>query len=257
MPIPAPNSVEAIDRLNALTTSATRYLDKNDWRLRTIAKLGRDLLRSRAVDGYNVLAGVAALTGDREGVVESADRALCISNDIAPVQAKGAGLANLGYFSEASSTLVRALGAQVLPIRGVAALAVSCGLIRALNASLEDAGNMPTAVPATIAAKVRSASAILERQSITDEDLGKWLDQLGEMLREKQLFFMHEPILFATREEDFEQVDISFVVDVSSEEAADMNLQLVERCFARNISPPDSFSFGFRSRRRRDERIAA
>jgi len=257
MAIPAPNTEEAIARLNELWATAGHYFDKDDLRVRSITKLAKELMRSNAAGGWNVLAGVAALTGDAAGIVENADRGLRLSSDIALVQTKAGGLSNLGYFSQAAQILRPALCAQVLPIKQVGVLAIGTGLICTLAAALESAGNMPTALPAPLLPIVRRAAAILNRESIADDDVGSWLDELGSMLRERRLFFLGQPMLFATEEDDFAQVHLSFIVDVNAEEAGRLDMELLERCFARGVSPPDSFSFGFRSRLAFDERIAA
>jgi hypothetical protein len=76
-------------------------------------------------------------------------------------------------------------------------------------------------------------------------------------MREHCLIYVDLPSLFATREEDFDQVDLSFLLDVDSENAATLNLELVDRCIDAGISPPDCFSFSFKSRPQPDERFAA
>jgi hypothetical protein len=257
MPIPAPNTGEAIASLNDLWATAGHYFDKDDLRVRSIARLARNLHKADAAGAWNVLAGISALTGDATGVIENADRALCLSKEIAFIQAKAGGLSNLGYFSQAAEILRPWLCADVLPMREVGTLAIGTGLIRALAEALETAGNMPTAIPTLLVETVQRAAAIFERHSIVDEDVGKWLDEIGSMLRERRIFFLGQPVLFATEEEEFAQVHLSFIVDVDAEEAARLNVELLERCFTRGVSPPDSFSFGFRSRLTFDARIAA
>lgn len=61
MPIPASNSDQAVERLNALLETTTRYLGRDDLRIRVVERLGTDLLRSNAVNGYIVLSAIAAL----------------------------------------------------------------------------------------------------------------------------------------------------------------------------------------------------
>ena len=257
MPIPAPNSDATIERLNSLLQSTPHYLSRDDLRVRVIEKLGRDLLRSNAVDGYIVLTGLGSLVGDLEAVLENADKASRLSGSVVVHQARSAALGNLGYFSEAATALKPALCAQVLPLPRVGRSAIASGLISTMDACLGDAGNMPTAIPSDMAALVHNAAAILKRYSITDEDVAHWLDQAGAILRDQRLFYLGDPILFATAEERFYQVDMSFSIDVDADAAAALNLELAERCFEQHVSTPDCFSFGFRSRRRFNERIAA
>lgn len=143
---------------------------------------------------------------------------------------------NLGHFSEGSSVFRSALTASALPIRGIARLAISSGLIGTLDAAPRDAGNMPIAIPANDAALIHRAATILQRRSITDEDVAKWIDHLGAVLRRHRLFFLGSPLLFATNEEDFDQVDLSFAVDVNAAQAAVLNMELPnavssKRCF--------------------------
>jgi hypothetical protein len=116
---------------------------------------------------------------------------------------------------------------------------------------------MPSAVPDPLRKATAVAASILRHNNISDEDVGSWLDKAGEIMREHRLFFIDQPLLFATMEEDFGQVDLSFIVDVDPEQAAKLNLDLVERCVRAEMIPPECFSFGFRSNPELNERIAA
>src|SRR5438309_4488181 len=119
MPRTAPKSQETVEKLNELWASARRYLSEGDWRLKQVAKLGNQLLKSDAAAGYHILAGVHALTGDIKSALESADKALRLSTDPAIVFGKAGTLGNLGYFSEAGRIVRGALSVDVLPVPNV------------------------------------------------------------------------------------------------------------------------------------------
>jgi hypothetical protein len=83
------------------------------------------------------------------------------------------------------------------------------------------------------------------------------MDKAGEIMREHRFFYFGDVLFFATMEEDFGQVDLSFILDVDPEQAAKFNLDLVERCVRAGIIPPECFSYGFRSSLDLNERVAA
>jgi hypothetical protein len=256
MPVPAPNSEEALERVNALARSTFRYLDGGDIRLRALARLGRELMKSDAGTGWSVLASIAAFTGNVQEAIENADRALRLTSGPSAVMNKSSLLSSLGYISEAGKVLKPVLSAQLLPMRIAGELAIGSGLVRGLDDALSEAGNMPTAVPKALGRVAHVAASILRRNSVSDDDVGLWLDKAGDMLRERRLVYVNFPILFATEEEGFGQVDLSFEIDVDSHAANDLNAELVRRLFSAGISPPDCFSFGFKSRHL-DGRLAA
>jgi hypothetical protein len=256
MPIPAPDTQQATDKLNELWRSAHRYFDEDDLRLRSLAKLGRELLRSDAASGWTILSGVAALTGDVKSAVENADKAIRLSSDVAHRQGKATALGNLGYFSKANRIFREILSIDMLT-RPEVGEAIAYGCILALDEAVTNAGKMPIAISDSLRKKFAVAASILRQNSVTDDDVGTWLDTAGEIMREQRLFFLDQPLLFATTEEDFSQVDLSFVLDVDPEQAAKLNLNLVEHCIRAGNIPPECFSFGFRSNPELNERIAA
>ncbi len=257
MPRPAPKSEEAVAKLNELWRSARRYYDEGDWRVRQVAKLGNQLLKSHAASGWHILAGVYALTGDVRSAIESADKALRLSADPAIIIGKATALSNLGYFSEAGRILREALSVDLLPFSKIGEKTIATGTILALDEALKGAGNMQTAVRDPLRKATAIAASILRENNVTDEDIGSWLDVAGQIMRESRFFFIDYPILFVTTEEDFPQVDLSFIVDVDPEQGAELNLALVERCVHAEVIPPECFSFGFRSNPELNERIAA
>ena len=257
MPKTAPNSAQAIDRLNALCAPTRRYLDPDDLRLRQVAKLGQDLLKSDAASGWIVLSGVAALSGDLDLAVEHADKAIRLSNSELAVHAKSSALANFGHFVEAGRLYRETLSVQILPTRSIGEKALSSGTILALDEVLKKADKMPTAVPPSLRESIALAATILRRNKITDENVGSWMEVAGSILRENRLFFFQAPELFATIEEDFEQVNLSLEIDVDSAHVADFNQALIERYFDKGIDVPECFSVSFRSIPEADERLAA
>lgn len=257
MPLTAPNSEQTIGKLNELWISARRYYDQSDWRLRQVAKLGAQLLRSDTAAGWSVLAGVSALSGDEVSARENADKAVRISSQPGTIFTKASILGNLGYFSQAGQVFRQVLSVDVLPAPLIGERAIASGSVLALDEVIKKAGNMPTAVSDHLQKTVCVAAEILRRNDVSDEDVGVWLDKAGEIMRERRLFFMADALLFATTEEDFGQVDLSFVIDVNSEQAAELNQELVERCVRAEVVPPECFSFGFRSNPELNERIAA
>jgi hypothetical protein len=257
MPRTAPNTKEAQDKLNELWQSARRYYDDSDWRVKQVEKLAKQLLKSDPIAGWAILSGVSALTGDVKSTYERIDNALRLSTQPSVFLSKAGTLANLGYFSEGGRAFRQALSVDVLPWRLISEKATATGSILAFDEALKRAGNMPTAVPDDIRKTTVLAASILRQNNVSDEDVGGWMDRAGEILREHRLFYVGDVLFFATMEEEFGQVDLSFLVDVDSEQATKFNLDLVKRCARAGIIPPECFSFGFRSSPALNERIAA
>ena len=257
MPVPAPNTKEVTDKLNELWIAARRYYDPNDLRLRQLVKLAKALLKSDAASGWSILGAVGALSGDSEIARDYAEKAIKLSGRTEHILSRASTIGNLGYFSEANRILRSVLTPSLLTMNVVGWHAIAHGSILALDDAIRAAGNMPIAIEDSLRQTVCTAASILRANQVTDEDIGGWLDKLGEILRENRLFYAGTAILFATTEEDFDQVDLSYAIDLDSVEVARLTLQLVERCIESGLRSPECFSFGFRSAGHLDERLAA
>jgi len=257
MPLPAPNTHNTIDKLNELWNSAHRHFDAGDLRLGQVERLARALLKSDPASGYSVLSGVAALSGNVKSTRDYADKAARLSSEPDLALNKSSMLANLGYFAESGHLFRRLLTVDRLPMRHIGEQAIANGSILAIDDALTKAGKMPTAVPEPLRNSIAVAASILRRNNVTDDDVGAWLDGAGDLMRENKFFYIDYPRLFATLEEDFGQVDLSYMLDVDSAHAADLNRRLAERCFDAGIAPPECFSFGFSSYLQLNGRLAA
>ena len=257
MPLTAPNSQKAADALNQLWNSVRRHLDASDFRLLQIARLGKALLRSDAAAGYSVLSAVATLSGDVDLMRDYADKAARLRRDPGTMINDSSMLGNLGFFSEAGRIFRQALSVDRLPQREIGEDAIANGSILAIDDALTMAGNMPTAVPPPLRKAIAVAAVILRRNNVSDDDVGSWLDKAGDLMRENKVFFIEHPRLFATLEEDFAQIDLSYALDIDSVCAAELNRELVERCFDARVAPPECFSFGFNSCLRLHDGLAA
>jgi hypothetical protein len=126
-----------------------------------MTRLANDLLRSDAVSGYNLLSGIAALTGNVDATREYANRAIRLSSDPSVIGSLASMLGNLGFFAEAGRLFRQSITVERLPQRDVGMPGISNGSFLALDEALTKAGNMPTAIPDSVRKAIAVAASIL------------------------------------------------------------------------------------------------
>jgi len=257
MAIAVPNQKEVIGLLNSLWRDGGVYLSQDDFQVKRLIKLANRLLKTEAAVGWVALAGAAALTGDVDLVRVNGDRAIGLSSHPAVLDGKATPLSNLGYFSEAQALTEKFMSVETLVWPEAAEKAIACASVIRLAELIRAAGSMQTGIAEAMRTNVLLAAEILVECDVTDRDVAGWLDIAGEIMQAKRMFFSAFPLLFASRDEEYAQVDISFILEVGPEEAARLNRSIVEVCVERAVATPDCFSFGFRSRRVLNECIAA
>ncbi len=257
MPVPLPNSQEAVDLLNDLWMVGGHYFAEDDFQVRRLKRMADALFKSDPAAAWATLAGAAGLTGDAEAVRAAGDKAIRLRYVPAITDAKATPLSNLGYFSEAQALTKHWLSVDTIVWPHAAEKAIACASIVYLADTIRQAGSMPTGIPNSVLATIELAAGILDEHGISDAMLAGWLDVAGEMMRNRRMFFLGFPQLFATRDDGFAQVDISFELDLDAEAVTLLTVELVDTCIQRQIAPPNCFSFGFRSRRLAHEHLAA
>lgn len=116
---------------------------------------------------------------------------------------------------------------------------MSVGAFSLVNSLIDQAQQRNLVIVDAVAqiAKTRLGAAVLNKLSITDEQIGKVIDVAGDMLRSRKLVWLNDmpDIRISGDISATPGVLMAYRVDVSPSEAADMTCELVERQIAQDI----------------------
>jgi hypothetical protein len=241
------------NEIRELLMASSRYLDRNDFAVRLLLKKCAELTKVDAALGHVTTALAHQLYGDAEGM----EYHFLNAKRLKPDQDGqfdhfwAQACANLGRFSKAQALLKQTLLPELGFFTYRALLAPPIGAFHLLLEHFDGALRMNVQLPDDFPIDaVRHATTLLDRDGTSDSDVAAMLDLMGEVLRDRQLFFLgYGPKWDVIEHPDLQMVHFLFQVDATPTEVADMNFDLATRIADRLEHIPEGFHVSFTGRK--------
>lgn len=241
---------EIRDQVNALVSATTRHLQADDFALKRMMKVVEQLRNADPAATDSHLAALVQLTGDRERTLHLIDNAIALApGQLNFVENKAANLGNLGYFSEAQ----RFYAIAADPERGFMTRAWHKGYIygsfQTMRNCFEKSKKMELPLNGLDVDTALRAAAVLDAVKATDANVGKVLDVLGGVMRERRLFYAGQRpqvVVFDTPGQD-PFIEMIFDVDVSPVDAHALYVEFVDRVLNTLPNAPQVLTVSCRS----------
>jgi hypothetical protein len=256
---PLPNSEQVFQEIGAVLRRATRYVSSDDWDIRRLNKLAEQLVNADEVEGYNALATLWQLTGDRQKALTYIDKSIRhSSNPGFYVSGKIAILTNLGFFGEALSYFKGWAAPEKGNMTNTWRRGYLCGAFRTMNSYLPKARKMGFDLGGLDIDTAMRAANVMEKAGVTDDEVAKVLDAAGSVLRSQKLFFVGDGLrvkVFDGEEDAF--VEFMFDLEGTSQHVHSLYQQFVDQVTANVPVVPSVLTVSFQPWKKQNERNAA
>jgi hypothetical protein len=256
---PLPNTEQVFQEISVLLRRATGYVSPDDWDIRRVNKLAEQLVHANEVEGYNALATLWQLTGDRDKALAYIDKAIRYSSNPGfHVSGRVAILTNLGYFSEALSNFKGWAAPEKGNMTNTWRRGYLCGAFRTMNSYLPKARKMGFDLGGLDIDTATRAANVMEKGGVTDEEVAKVLDVAGDVLRTHKLFFVGDGLrvkVFDGEEDSF--VEFTFDLEGTPHGVYSLYQQFVEQVISSVPVLPSVLTVSFQPWKQQDERNAA
>jgi tetratricopeptide (TPR) repeat protein len=259
MLIPATRGSQLIKDINTVLLSVSSYIFPDDFWFRRMLGEAEKLKSANRAEAHNVLGQLYGLAGDATEAMRHIDTSFRLHPDAAVACNKAVILSNLGYFSRAQEPFRSSCGPRDGQFTQRWRLGLCMGAFHTLAAYLDDAKLMQLEKLGEVdCALIEEAAAFLREISVTDEQLGSFLDTAGEMLREERIFFVEDgPDVSVWTEDAQEQhLLISFKLPVQVAKALALDEELGHRLYERHGDLPSGLLIHFESGKPVNEHIS-
>ena len=231
---------ELAPRITAFMNQVVRLEEVDPFALRSLRREIQELQRSDVLNAGALQCRLQSLMLDDDGL-QATLRNMHLNN--------GSVMARLAEFADGALWLraarVQGLFQQViqdrvLPLMQLANFGLRAGAIQALVGALDAAQARNEVLQMTsVVHTVRKSHVAMKQLSATDADFAPMLEVAGELLRERRIFPGWTAQIISTDLNDGgPSVLMQYRLGISAEEAAEMNLELVDRLVDRNLDRP-------------------
>lgn len=247
-PLPATIASQLNDKINTVLLSAKRYLDENDFTIRSLLAETKKLAKANAYESHLAIAKIYHVCGNVEKVLHHFGNAERLRNNIQGHDSAATCMVNLGLFSKAQQQFAIVGNPKAGYFRQEFSLGLCCGAFNQLRTYIEQAQTMSldfSGIPTEI---VLRAQAVLAEGGITDTEVAAFLDLAGEVMREERLFFEGEAPDIVIDDGPFDNphcVYLTFKVNCSGAEAARLSSVLFDKIAQRVDRIPDQLHVAF------------
>ena len=255
---PATIANDVFGEIRALALSAGHYFSKDAPEIRALATTIDRLQKADALPAFLSRAKLYMLCGDVDGALGQLRKADALGFDRFAIATRVVVLANLGLISDAQKSVAIAADPTGGYFSRYASLVVNTGAIRTFENLLCSAEKLQLEIDQVFARKICDAASILAEANISDSMIGKYLDVVGEIMRENRVFYLGEsPDLFVwTKDEANRFIHFTFNLPFDSKTAERLDTDLITRFVDRFGGLPEPLSITIKSGLSSDGRIS-
>lgn len=250
MPLTATKGPGLVDELNVALLKAARYPSTNDFWFRRMLSEANKLKAVNEVEAYNVLAQLYGCVGDADSAKRYIDTAIRIGGGPILQMNKAVILSNLGLFSAAKQPFDQAIDPRSGLFTSRWRLGLSVGSVHLLQklASQSLAENLEHIESVDINL-IQRIGRVMDDISMTDEQLVGFFDTVGELLREKRLFFAGDGPDVCVWDDDPQEPHVSFMfgLAIPVNESIELDEELGHRLFEKHGALPPELIIHFES----------
>lgn len=221
---------QLIQDANRLLDNLRHYLPKDDLRLRRLLAEADKLMHADPREAHSIKGMVYQLSGDFEQALSHMDIAINLGpeNPIG-IANKCSVLINSGYFSEAQKLYVKVGSPEKGNFPMGTLLGLGTGAYREMDKFLDVARKMKLDLAAFDAGTIGNAARLMNKHGLSDEELARFLDVAGEIMREENVVFCDMPEVFAWDASDDPALSITYKLPVDAYRAEQLDCELAER----------------------------
>lgn len=254
---PATIASDVLGEIRALALSAGHYFSENAPEIRALAAAIDRLQKADAREAFLARAKLYMLCGDVDGAFGQLRKADALGFDRFAIAARAIVQINLGFVSDAQKSVAIAADPTGGYFSSYAPLVVNAGAIRTFEALLCSADKLQLEIDQDFSRKICDAASILAEANITDSEVGKYLDVVGEIMRENKVFYLGDsPDLFVWAKDEANRfIHFTFKLPFDSKTAERLDTDLITRFVDRFGGLPEQLSITIKSGLSSDGRI--
>lgn len=239
-PQPLTKAGELDNRIDQALSQMGRYSSTSELLTRRLLRECESLIEIDAPSAYHLIAYIHCFCGNRKKALDAIENAQLLGYPLANIK-RAAILANLGYTTESLESVKMSINSQE-PVQFQELMEVgicAAGFHAVVSAVDSTVANKVLKLDPRMLQLTREAATLIDALGCPENLVGRMADCAGEIMRQRNLLWVHRTPQVSIVETDSEHKTLQFTytVDVTHEDAAQMNWELAGKLIDADLWP--------------------